>query len=209
MAWSREQMAARAAKELREGMYVNLGIGLPGLIANCEIPQGVMLQNENGMLGIGPYPYEGEEDPDIISASKQTITEVTGASYFDEADSFAMIRGGHLDMTFIGGMQVSETGDLASWIIPGGLVKGMGGAMDLVSGAKRVCVVMEHLTKDGRHRLVEKCSYPLTAVNAVDLLITNLGVFSFDNGFVCEELAVSIEEVRLKTGARVWLDGES
>ena len=205
MPWTREQMAERAVKELRDGMYANCGIGIPTLINNCAIPEGVMLQNENGMLGMGPFPYEGDEDPDIISAGKQTITEIDRTSYFDEADSFAMIRGGHLDMTFIGGMQVSERGDLASWIVPGGLVKGPGGSMDLVAGAKRVCVLMEHVTKDGKPRLLRNCTYPLTGVGVVDLLITNLGVFSFDGGFVCEEMAdgVEIDEIRSKSDAEI------
>ena len=198
-------MAERAVKELRPGFYANVGIGLPTAINNCELPEGVMLQNENGMLGMGPFPYEGDEDPDIISAGKQTITEIDRTSYFDEAESFAMIRGGHLDMTFIGGMQVSERGDLASWIVPGGLVKGPGGSMDLVAGAKRVCVLMEHMTKRGEPRLLRNCTYPLTGVGVVDLLITNLGVFSFNNGFVCEEMAngVSIDEIRSRTDAAI------
>ena len=201
MPWTREQMALRAVKEMQENWYINIGIGIPTLINNCVLPEGVMLQNENGMLGMGPFPYEGDEDPDIISAGKQTITEIDRTSYFDEADSFAMIRGGHLDMTFIGGMQVSERGDLASWIVPGGLVKGPGGSMDLVAGAKRVCVLMEHVTKDGKPRLLRNCTYPLTGVGVVDLLITNLGVFSFDGGFVCEEMApmVTVDEIMIKT----------
>ena len=202
--WTREQMAQRAIKELKDGDYCNLGIGIPTLMANYPIPEGVMLQNENGMLGMGPFPYEGEEDPDIISASKQTITEIPGTSYFDEAESFAMIRGGHLDMTFIGGMQVSENGDLASWIIPGGMVKGPGGSMDLVAGAKRVVVLMEHIAK-GKPKLVKQCSFPLTAINAVDLLITTMGVFTCEKGFTCLEMAdgVSIEDIRANTDAEV------
>lgn len=207
MPWTRDQMALRAVKEMQENWYINIGIGIPTLINNCTLPEGVMLQNENGMLGMGPFPYEGDEDPDIISAGKQTITEIDRTSYFDEADSFAMIRGGHLDMTFIGGMQVSERGDLASWIVPGGLVKGPGGSMDLVAGARRVCVLMEHLTKRGKPRLLRECTYPLTGVGVVDLLITNLGVFSFfpNGGFICEEMAdgVSIDEIRSRTDADI------
>jgi 3-oxoacid CoA-transferase subunit B len=204
MPWSRQQIAERAVKELREGQYVNLGIGIPTMIANCELPVKVMLHNENGHLGCGPFPYEGDEDADLISASKQTITEVPGSSFFDAASSFGMIRGGHIDVTFLGGMQVSERGDFANWAIPGQLIKGMGGAMDLAVGAKRVIVLMEHMAK-GKPRLVKNCTLPLTAVGCVDMVITDLGVFEVDDGFVVKELAegVTIAEVKAKTGATV------
>ncbi|MFK3814760.1 CoA transferase subunit B [Bacillus halotolerans] len=202
---ARKRMVKRAVKEIKDGMNVNLGIGMPTLVAN-EIPKGVhvMLQSENGLLGIGPYPLEGTEDPDLINAGKETITAVTGASYFDSAESFAMIRGGHIDLAILGGMEVSEQGDLANWMIPGKMVKGMGGAMDLVNGAKRIVVIMEHVNKHGESKVKKQCSLPLTGQKVVHRLITDLAVFDFDNGHMTlTELqdGVTLEEVYEKTEA--------
>ena len=193
MSWTREQMCERASKELENGFYVNLGIGMPTLVANyISEKNNITLQSENGMLGMGPFPKKGEEDPDLINAGKQTITSLADSSFFSSADSFSMIRGGHIDLSILGAMQVSETGDLANWMIPGKMVKGMGGAMDLVAGVKKVLVLMDHNAKDGSPKIVNKCSLPLTGKGVVNLIITNLGVFEVDKGIKVLEFAPGI-----------------
>lgn len=201
MPWSRDEMAQRAAQEVKDGFYVNLGIGIPTLVAN-HIPDDVhaVLQSENGMLGMGPFPYEGEEDPDLINAGKQTVTELEMTSYFASSDSFSMIRGGHINLAILGAMEVAENGDIANWTIPGKMIKGVGGAMDLVTGAKRVIVITDHVTKKGEPKLLRECTLPLTGKNVVSQIITNYGVFDvIDGGLTVREIANGVTEDEIKT----------
>ena len=198
MAWNREEMCKRAALELKDGYYVNLGIGMPTLVANyLNKKKNITLQSENGMLGMGEFPIKGEEDPDLINAGKQTITALPETSFFSSADSFAMIRGGHIDLSILGAMQVSKKGDLANWMIPGKMVKGMGGAMDLVAGVKKVLVLMEHNAKDGTPKIVNKCNLPLTGTSVVNMIITNLGVFDIDHGISVVEIANNVTKEQI------------
>ena len=207
MAWTREQMCERASKELEDGFYVNLGIGMPTLVANyISEKNNITLQSENGMLGMGPFPKKGEEDPDLINAGKQTITSLADSSFFSSADSFSMIRGGHIDLSILGAMQVSEAGDLANWMIPGKMVKGMGGAMDLVAGVKKVLVLMDHNAKDGSPKIVTKCTLPLTGKEVVNLIITNLGVFEVDKGIRVLEIAPDVSEQEIINSTEANLD---
>ena len=207
MAWTREQMCERASRELEDGFYVNLGIGMPTLVANyISEKNNITLQSENGMLGMGPFPKKGEEDPDLINAGKQTITSLADSSFFSSADSFSMIRGGHIDLSILGAMQVSEAGDLANWMIPGKMVKGMGGAMDLVAGVKKVLVLMDHNAKDGSPKIVTKCTLPLTGKEVVNLIITNLGVFEVDKGIRVLEIAPDISKQEIINSTEANLD---